>query len=96
MFENGIIKLQKSTLDAEQADVNASGSVNLVTEEIDMKVSVKLKKASGISMSVPLAMKIKGTFTAPEAKVDMKSVMDQPVVKDNLKKLLDGLLKKKK
>jgi len=96
LFENGVMKLQKSNMDAEQADVNASGSINLVTEEIDMKVSVKLKKASGISMSVPLAMKIKGTFTAPEAKVDMKSVMDQPVIKDNLKKLMDSLLKKKK
>ncbi len=96
VFENGVMRLQKSSLDAEAADVNASGSINLATEEIDMRVSVKLKKASGISMSVPLAMKIKGTFAAPEAKVDVKSVLDQPVIKDNLKKLWDGLVKKKK
>ena len=96
VFENGVMRLQKSNLVAEVADVNASGSINLVTEEIDMKVSIKLKKASGISMSVPLVMKIKGTFAAPEAKLDMKSVLDQPVIKDNLKKLMDSLLKKKK
>jgi DUF4097 and DUF4098 domain-containing protein YvlB len=85
------------------ADATVSGNINLTTEELDMTISLKLKKESGISMSVPVRMIVKGTFNAPSVKLDMKSVMEQPVVKKAVKnvteqatKLLDGWLKKRK
>ena len=103
IFQNGLMKIQKSNLDSDMADAVVSGSINLATEALDMRISVKLKRASGISMSVPVVMIVKGTFSAPSVKVDVKSVLDQPVVKKNLKilseqgsKLLEGLFKKKK
>lgn len=103
LFQNGSMELKKSNLEAELADATVLGNINLITQALDLKISVKLKKASGISMSVPLVMKVKGTFDAPSVKVDMKSVMDQPVVKKGIKqlaeegtKLLDKLFNKKK
>lgn len=102
VFQNGLMKIQKSVLEADMADAAVSGDINLVTEVLNMRISIKLKKASGISMSVPVRLIIKGTFDAPSVKVDMKSILEQPVVKKSLKnlaeqgsKLLEGLFKKK-
>ena len=89
LFHNGVMEIKKSNLEADLADAAVSGTINLVTQALDMKISVKLKKASGISMSVPLIMKVKGTFDAPSVKMDMKSVMDQPAVKKGVQKLAE-------
>lgn len=89
-FKDGLMKLQKSVLFSNVADVSSSGSVNLVADTLDLKINTTLKEGSGIRMSTPVAMTAKGTFDDPKVKMDMKSVMDQPAVKKNLEKALKG------
>ncbi|HCC49013.1 MAG TPA: hypothetical protein DEQ38_12995 [Elusimicrobia bacterium] len=89
-FADGLMKLNRSSLTSEVADVNSSGTINLPAEKLDMKISTALKKASGISMSVPAGMLVKGTFSDPQVKLDVKSVAEQPAVKKALDKLAPG------
>lgn len=89
-FADGLMKLNKSSLTSPVADVNSSGTINLPAEKLDMKISTALKKASGISMSVPAGMLVKGTFSDPQVKLDVKSVAEQPAVKKALEKLAPG------
>ena len=100
-FSKGLMKLNKSSLRAEVADVSSSGSINLPAEKLDMKITTALKKASGISMSVPVGMFVTGTFADPSVKPDIKSIAEQPAVKKAAEKLapaaeklLKGLFKK--
>ncbi|OGR44324.1 MAG: hypothetical protein A2X35_02550 [Elusimicrobia bacterium GWA2_61_42] len=100
-FTKGLMKLNKSVLTAAVADVSSSGTIDLGAEKLDMRINTELKKASGISMSAPVAMTVKGTFANPSAKPDMKSLAEQPAVKKALdkiapdaSKLLKGLFKK--
>ena len=100
-FSKGLMKLNKSALTAAVADVNSSGTIDLPAEKLDMKINTELKQASGITMSAPVAMTVKGTFTDPSVKADIKSIIEQPAVKKALdklapdaSKLLKGLFKK--
>jgi hypothetical protein len=93
IFQDGAMKIQKSALNSDVADADTSGGVNLVSETLDLKISTRLKQASGINLSAPLAMTVKGTFDAPSVKPDVKSIIAQPVVKENVQKLLRKLLK---
>jgi len=100
-FSKGLMKLNKSSLTASVADVSSSGSIDLPAEKLDMKINTQLKQASGITMSAPLAMTVKGTFSNPSVKADIKSLAEQPAVKKALdkaipgaSKLLKGLFKK--
>ncbi len=92
-FNKGLMKLNKSALTAAVADVSSSGSINLPAEKLDMKINVTLKEASGIKMSAPAAMFVKGTFDDPSVKADMKSIAEQPAVKKALEKLAPGASK---
>jgi hypothetical protein len=92
-FQNGVMKIQSSTLDADVANAETSGSINLVSESLDLKINTRLKQASGINLSAPLGMTVKGTFDNPSAKPDVRSIMEQPVIKSTVEKLLKGLLK---
>jgi|GEM_PF-1331141 len=100
-FNKGLMKLNKSSLTAAVADVSSSGTINLPAEKLDMKISTTLKQASGISMSAPVGMLVKGTMTDPQVKLDLKSITEQPAIKKALDKLapkasdlLKGLFKK--
>lgn len=100
-FAKGLMKLNKSALTASVADVSSTGSINLPAEKLDMKISTTLKAASGVRMSAPLGMLVKGTLGDPEVKADLKSIAEQPAVKKaidklvpNGSKLLKGLFKK--
>jgi hypothetical protein len=95
------MKLNKSALTAAVADVTSSGSIDLPAEKLDMKVNTLLKQSTGIKMTVPVTMLVKGTFDNPSVKADIKSIAEQPAVKKALdrvipngSKLLKGLLKK--
>jgi AsmA protein len=92
-FQDGIMKIQKSVLNSDIADADTSGSINLVSDTLDLKMTTVLKQASGINLSAPLGMTVKGTFDAPSMKPDVKSIIAQPVVKDNVQKLLRKFLK---
>lgn len=101
-FTKGLMKLNKSALTASVADVTSAGSINLPAEKLDMKINTTLKEASGVRMSAPLGMLVKGTFSEPSVKADIKSIAEQPAVKkaiDKLvpdgSKLLKNLFKKK-
>ncbi|HAU90205.1 MAG TPA: hypothetical protein DCW72_08310 [Elusimicrobia bacterium] len=66
-----------------------------------MRLSVAMKRASGISMSVPVGLFVKGTFADPAVKPDVKSIAEQPAVKKAVErlapkaeKLLKGLFNK--
>ncbi|OGR80726.1 MAG: hypothetical protein A2X32_09285 [Elusimicrobia bacterium GWC2_64_44] len=89
-FSKGLMKLNKSALTAEVADVNSSGTINLPAEKLDMKILTTLKRASGVTMSAPVGMLVKGTFTDPQVKLDVKSIAEQPAVKKALDKLAPG------
>jgi hypothetical protein len=100
-FSKGLMKLNKSALTASVADVASTGSIDLPAEKLDIKVNTQLKQASGIKMSEPLAMTVKGTFANPSVKADVRSLIDQPNVKKALdkaipngSKILKGLFKK--
>lgn len=89
-FAKGLMKLNKSRLEAEVADVASSGTINLPAEKLDMKINAALKKASGVSMSAPVGMFVTGTFTEPSVKLDIKSIAEQPAVKKAVEKLAPG------
>ena len=100
-FLKGLMKINKSTLLSGMADVASSGTINLPGEQLDMKINTTLKEGSGIRMSAPVGMYVRGTFTEPSMKVDMKSIAEQPAVKKAVQKLapaadklLKGLFKK--
>ena len=87
-FSKGLMKLNKSALTAAVADVSSSGSINLPAEKLDMKINTTLKEASGVRMSAPVGMLVKGTFSEPEVKADMKSIIEQPAVQKAIDKLV--------
>lgn len=90
-FNKGLMKLNKSTLTAAVADVSSSGAIDLGAEKLDMRINTELKRASGISMNAPLAMTVKGPFSDPSVKADIKSIAEQPAVKKAIDKLVpDG------
>ncbi|HAN04575.1 MAG: hypothetical protein A2X29_05170 [Elusimicrobia bacterium GWA2_64_40] len=100
-FAKGQMRLNKSGLIASVADVSSTGSINLPAERLDMRLSVAMKRASGISMSVPVGLFVKGTFADPAVKPDVKSIAEQPAVKKAVErlapkaeKLLKGLFNK--
>jgi hypothetical protein len=100
-FGKGLMKINKSSLTATVANVSSSGSIDLPAEKLDMRISTQLKQASGITMTAPVAMTVKGTFDNPSVKADIKSLAEQPAVKKALdkafpgaSKLLKGLFKK--
>ncbi len=100
-FLKGLMKINKSALLSGVADVASSGTINLPGEKLDMKINTTLKEGSGIRMSAPVGMYVKGTFAEPSVKADMKSLAEQPAIKKAVNKLapaadklLKGLFKK--
>ena len=93
MFLDGVMKIQKSALNADVADAETTGSVNLVSDALDLKINTMLKQASGVTLSAPVGMTVKGTFDNPSVKPDVKSIMEQPAIKKGVEKLLKKFLK---
>jgi len=93
-FSRGNMTIKKSDLYSDMADVATRGNVYLPSEKLNVEISVKLHKKSGISMSVPACMKITGTFASPKVKLDVKSVLKQPKIKKAIDKGAKKLFKK--
>ncbi len=93
-FSKGLMKIEKSTLNSNVADVKTTGKINLATEKLDIRISTKLHKQSGISMSTAMDLIVKGTLTDPKVKPDIKSIIKQPAVKKAIDKTLKKLFKK--
>lgn len=95
-FTKGLMKINRSSLDSPVAGVSSSGTINLPGERLDMRIDTTLREASGIKMSAPVGMFVKGTFSEPSVKADIKSIAEQPAVKKAVEKLApkaDKLLK---
>lgn len=100
-FTKGVMKLNKSAMTASVADVASTGAIDLPAEKLDLRVSTTLKKGSGLTLGVPLAMTVKGQLANPSVKPDVKALAGQPAVKKALdrlapegSKLLKNLFKK--
>lgn len=99
-FQKGIMKIAKSRMDSSIAKVSSSGSVNLPAETLDLRIDTRLLPASGIKVSEPIGMTVKGTLANPSVRPDAASIMRQPEVQKAVekgieqgKKLLEKLLK---
>lgn len=66
-IENGIVKLNQCSLDANPAKVNASGQVNLPKYAMDVNANVTIKELP------PLAVKLYGSLNNPQHKLDMEA-----------------------
>ncbi len=100
-FSKGLMRLNRSAMTAEVADVSSTGSIDLPAERMDLRVATTLKKGSGVTLGAPLAMTVKGPLSDPSVKPDIKSIAEQPAVKKALdrlapegSKLLKNLFKK--
>ncbi len=89
-FAKGLMRLNKSSLTASVADASSTGTIDLPSEKLDMRLSTELKKASGISMSAPVVLNVKGTLSDPSVKPDVKSLVEQPAIKKAVEKVLPG------
>ena len=72
---NGLINLDKSTIVSNLLTVKASGTVDLVSEKLDMKVNTHLGKVTSGSAFKPVVLKIKGTMSDPKYSVDVLSTV---------------------
>ena len=91
LFRDGVMKVEKSQFRSDAADADTAGSIDLANEALDLKVSATPK--SGIILSAPIGMTIKGSFDNPSVKPDVASLLKQPAVKDAVQRLLKGFLK---
>lgn len=67
----GVAKINKSDLNSDLATITTTGTVNFVTEKLDMKIKVGLgKNASGSA-----AIKVGGTVNDPSFKLDVASTV---------------------
>lgn len=72
-IKDGLINLDKSTLVSNLLTVKASGTIDLVSEKLDMKVNTHLGKVTEGSGFKPIVLKIKGTMNDPKYSVDVIS-----------------------
>ncbi|PIS46911.1 MAG: hypothetical protein COT17_06120 [Elusimicrobia bacterium CG08_land_8_20_14_0_20_51_18] len=86
-FDKGLMRLNKSALVSSTADADSSGTVNLPSGKLDMKMNIKLRQDSGVRMTEPLGMLVTGTMDDPKVKADIKSIVKQPAVKKAVEKL---------
>ncbi|MBO7605953.1 MAG: hypothetical protein J6S61_05815, partial [Elusimicrobiaceae bacterium] len=74
-IKNGLINLDKSTIVSNLLTVKASGTVDLVSEKLDMKVNTHFGKVTENSGFKPVVLKIKGTMNEPKYSVDVLSTV---------------------
>ncbi|MBO4707234.1 MAG: AsmA family protein [Elusimicrobiaceae bacterium] len=72
-IQNGLINLDKSTIVSNLLTVKASGTIDLVSEGLNMKVNTHLGKVTEGSGFKPIVLKIKGTMNDPKYSVDVLS-----------------------
>lgn len=74
-IKNGLINLDKSTIVSNLLTVKASGTIDLVSEKLNMKVNTHLGKVTEGSGFKPVVLKIKGTMNDPKYSVDVMSTV---------------------
>ena len=72
-IKDGLVNLDKSTIISNLLTVKASGTIDLVTEKLDMTVNTHFGKVDAGSAFKPVVLKIKGTMSDPKYSVDVLS-----------------------
>jgi uncharacterized protein involved in outer membrane biogenesis len=65
---NGVMQTRVFVVDTEEAIINASGTINLATEQLDLTLKPETKGLRIFSLRAPLY--VKGDFNAPRVSVD--------------------------
>lgn len=73
--KDGLINLDKSTIVSNLLTVKASGTIDLVSEKLNMKVNTHLGKVTEGSGFKPIVLKIKGTMNDPKYSIDVLSTV---------------------
>jgi len=98
-FSNGFMRIAKSAMQSNAADMSASGSINLPDGKLDMGITIKVAGAVGAATG-PVKLNVTGTTAEPKTRVDVAQALKNPQVQKVLdkglqegKKLLEGLFK---
>lgn len=78
-IKDGVINLDKSTIITNLLTVKASGTIDLVTENLNMKVDTHFGKVAEGSAFKPIVLKIKGTMSELKYSVDVISTVTSVV-----------------
>lgn len=98
VFENGVMTIKESHMDSSMGYVTASGSADLVKDQIKMRVQTKIGASVGPKLSGPIGFTVTGSLSDPSVKPDVAAILKQPVVNDAVeqgKKLLEDIFKKR-
>lgn len=68
LFQNGLMTIQKTNFNSALSNMNASGTLDFKTEALNMKVS-----ATVLTSQTPIVIKIGGTMSDPNGKLDVAS-----------------------
>ena len=74
-IKGGLINLDKSIIATDLLTVKASGTIDLVTEKLNMNVETHFGKVTEGSGFKPLVLKIKGTMSDPKYSVNVLSTV---------------------
>ncbi len=69
-FVNGVMRVDKTTFNSQVTDISGSGTINFLTQALDMKVS-----ATVLTSQTPVVIKIGGTMDNPSGKLDVVSTV---------------------
>lgn len=74
-IKDGVVNLDKSTIVSNLLTVQASGTIDLVTENLNVAVNTHFGKVEEGSAFKPVAIKVKGTMSDPKYSVDVISTV---------------------
>lgn len=81
-FAKGVMTFNKSDMKSSAADVETRGKADLGNDALDLYMTVKVPRVP------PVGMKVGGKLAAPEPKLDVKKLLDDPAVKKQTDQLL--------
>ena len=73
-FTNGLMNIDQTVFESSLTNINASGTVNFATNDLNMKASATL-----VTKQTPLIIKITGTMDNPSGKVDVLNTVTSVV-----------------
>ncbi|MCQ2410664.1 MAG: AsmA family protein [Elusimicrobiaceae bacterium] len=73
-FTQGVMNLDSTTFESALTNINATGTVNFVTNDLNMKASATL-----LTKQTPVVIKVTGTLDNPSGKVDMLNTVGSVV-----------------
>lgn len=77
-LNDGIITINKSEIDSDLTTVKALGTINLISEALDMKIESHMGKVTSSGFK-PVVIKVGGTLSDPSYKLDVVSTVTSVV-----------------